>query len=212
MKVQFVKILCLATLLPLFGGLTPESSQAAAVRVVNLRNLMEHSDRIFVGRCLSVESKVINNIPFTEYIFEVVERIKGVSTDTVTVRQFGLIGPIPIGNGLARGPIIQGMPQYKENHQYLLFLVQESPIGLSSPAGLSQGAFLSTSKGFVNSINNRNLSQGLTGSWLQGRGLSGQQANRMIKFKKGPIEAKYFMQVLWRLTGTGRPQPQLPRK
>jgi hypothetical protein len=140
MKVQFVKTLRLVTLLLLFGGLTPESSQAAAVRLVNLRNLMEHSDRIFVGRCLSVDSKVINNIPFTEYIFEVVEKIKGVSTETVTVRQFGLIEPIPIGNGLARGPIIQGMPQYKENHQYLLFLVQESPIGLSSPAGLSQGS------------------------------------------------------------------------
>jgi hypothetical protein len=206
MKVQFVKILRLVTLLLLFGGLTPESIQAAAIRLVNLRDLMEQSDRIFVGRCLSVESKVINNIPFTAYTFEVVAMIKGVITETVTVRQFGVIKPIPIGNGLARGPVIQGMPQYKEDHQYLLFLVQESPIGLSSPAGLFQGAFLSTGKGFINSINNRNLSHGLAGSWLQGRGLSGQQANKMIQFKKGPIEASYFLQVLWRLTSAKRPQ------
>ncbi len=204
MKETFVKMLRLASPLLLLGGLTPDSIQAASVRLANLRDLVEQANRVFVGKCLSVESKVTNNIPFTTYTFEVVEQVKGVSTNTVTVRQFGLTKPIPIGGGLARATIIQGMPQYKEGHQYLLFLVKESPIGLSSPAGLFQGAFVSTGTGFVNSINNRNLSAGLSASWLQGRGLSGQQANKMISFKEGPIEAQYFLQVLWKLTGAGR--------
>ena len=204
MKNPFLKILCLSSLLLLFGGLTPDSIQAASVRLANLRDLVEQSDRIFVGKCLSVESKVTNNIPFTAYTFEVVEQIKGVITDTVTVRQFGLTKPIPMGGGLARAMMIQGMPQYKEGHQYLLFLVKESPIGLSSPAGLFQGAFLSTGKGFVNSINNRNLSSGLSASWLQRKGLSEQQANKMINFRKGPIDAQYFLDILWELTGAGR--------
>jgi hypothetical protein len=165
---------------------------------------VEQADRIFVGRCLSVESNVTNNIPFTTYTFEVIEQIKGVNTDTVTVRQFGLTKPMPLGEGLALAPIIQGMPQYKERHEYLLFLVPESPIGLSSPAGLFQGAFVSTGTEFVNSIDNRNLSRGLSASWLQGRGLSEQQANQMIGFKRGPIEAQYFLNVLWKLSGAGR--------
>ncbi len=204
MKNPFVKILGLSSLLIFFGVLQPHSTEATSVRWANLRDLVEQADRIFVGRCLSVESKVTNNIPFTTYTFQVVEQIKGVSTDTVTIRQFGLTKPIPIGNGLARGPILQGMPQYKEGYQYLLFLVKESPIGLSSPAGLFQGAFLSKGKGFVNSINNQNLSRGLSASWLRGKGLSEQQANQMIEFKSGAIEVQYFLNVLWKLTGAGR--------
>ena len=204
MKNRLLKMVCLFSSLLLFGVLQPHSTEAASVRLANLRDLVEQADRIFVGRCLSVESKVTNNIPLTTYTFEVVEQITGVSTNTVTVRQFGLTKPISIGGGLARAMIIQGMPQYKEGHQYLLFLVKESPIGLSSPAGLFQGAFVSTGTGFVNSINNRNLTAGLSASWLQGRGLSGQQANKMISFKEGPIEDQYFLQVLWKLTGAGR--------
>ena len=204
MKNPYRKMVCLFSSLLLFGVLPPHAPEAASVRLANLRDLVEQADRIFVGTCLSVESKVTNNIPFTTYTFEVVEQIKGVNTDTVTVRQFGLTKPMPLGEGLALAPIIQGMPQYKERHEYLLFLVPESPIGLSSPAGLFQGAFVSTGTEFVNSINNRNLSRGLSASWLQGRGLSEQQANQMIELKKGPIETQYFLNVLWKLTGAGR--------
>jgi len=204
MKKRLLKMVCLFSSLVLFGFLPTDAPEATTVRLANLRDLVEQADRIFVGRCLSVESKVTNNIPFTTYTFEVVEQIKGVSTNTVTVRQFGLTKPMPLGEGLALAPIIQGMPQYKDGHEYLLFLVPESPIGLSSPAGLFQGAFVSTGTEFVNSIDNRNLARGLSASWLQGRGLSEQQANNMIEFKKGPIEAQYFLNVLWKLTGPGR--------
>ncbi len=202
MNKPFVKMLRISSLLLLFfGGFAPDSIQATSVRVANLQNLIEQADRIFVGKCLSVESSETNNIPFTAYTFEVLWKIKGVNTDTVIVRQFGLTKPMAIGSGVARVMIIQGMPQYKQGQQYLLFLVRESAIGLSSPAGLFQGAFLSTRKGFVNSMNNRNLSRGLSASWLQAKGLSEQQVSHMIALKKGPIDAQLFLRILKNLSG-----------
>jgi hypothetical protein len=179
-----------------FGLLVPTSLHATTVRVTNLQDLLQSSQRIFVGTCISVEDDATGSIPFTVYTFEVLEKIKGVSVDTITIRQFGLSKPIAVGNGLVRTMTIQGMPTYESGKEYLLFLVGESPIGLSSPVGLAQGVFRYRHEGFVNALDNRNLARGLPENWLRAKGLTRKRADDLMRLQKGPIDAGFFVDVL----------------
>lgn len=101
---------------------------AMSVRALSLEDLSRRADRIFLGQCLAVrETQNEVGQPVTEFRFKVVEAIKGVSGDEVTVRQLGG------GNGL--------VPSYAVGQEVLLFLHPESPAGLTSPVGFRQGTF-----------------------------------------------------------------------
>jgi hypothetical protein len=81
-----------------------------------------------VGQCLAVhETQNEAGQTVTEFHFKVVEAIKGVSEDQVTVRQLGG------RNGL--------LPSYAVGQEVLLFLHPESLAGLTSPVGFGQGTF-----------------------------------------------------------------------
>ena len=204
MKHALLRLGAFSSLGLLLAGVVLDCSHAAVVKLANLQVLTEESERIFVGECRSIGSDTIDNIPFTTYDFRVVEAIKGVTGDQVVVRQYGLIRPIPIGNGLARATRVEGMPKYETGKHYLLFLVKESPIGLSSPVGLFQGAFASTARGFVNSVENRNLARGLSDSWLRRHGLLDEQVTRLVDIKRSPIESTFFLEVLKKIVTGGR--------
>ena len=191
----------------LLGAGLAGSTRAAAVKVANLRDLMQQAERIFVGRCVAIESGLSGNVPYTTYTFEVSDRLKGVSDPTVKVRQFGLREPAPVNEILTRAAAIQGMPHYERGKKYLLFLIGESPIGLSSPAGLFQGAFVLKGDHFVNSVNNRNLARNLSVSWLQDKGLADAQVERLLRLREGAIEARFFLDVVRRISSDGAESP-----
>ncbi len=138
-------------------------SEATSLRVMNLADLVEHSQRIFSAVCQSVASGFDeNNLPYTRYSFRVTDSIHGVANQQVVViKQFGLAEPIQLDNGVTRVSRIEGMPQYIPGQEYLLFLNQDSRLGFSSPIGLLQGAFLvqgrGTSRTVVNGLRNANL-------------------------------------------------------
>ncbi len=138
-------------------------SEATSLRVMNLEDLVGHSQRIFSAVCQSVSSGFDeNNLPYTSYSFLVTDSIHGVvNQQVVVIKQFGLSEPIQLGNGVTRVSRIEGMPGYVPGQEYLLFLNQESRLGFSSPIGLIQGAFRvrgqGTSRTVVNGMRNANL-------------------------------------------------------
>ncbi len=138
-------------------------SGATSLKVMNLEDLVRHSQRIFSAVCQSVSSGFDeNNLPYTSYSFLVTDSIHGVANQQVVViKQFGLSEPIQLDNGVTQVSRIEGMPRYAPGQEYLLFLTQESRLGFSSPIGLIQGAFRvqgrGTSRTVVNGMGNANL-------------------------------------------------------
>jgi len=139
------------------------SLEATSLKVVNLEDLVGHSQRIFSAVCQNVSSGLDeNNLPYTRYSFRVTDSIHGVANQQVVViKQFGSSEPIQLDNGVTRVSRIEGMPRYTPGQEYLLFLNQESRLGFSSPIGLIQGAFRvrgqGTSRTVVNGMRNANL-------------------------------------------------------
>ncbi len=137
--------------------------EATSLKVMNLEDLVGHSQRIFSAVCQNVSSGLDeNNLPYTRYSFRVTDSIHGVANQQVVViKQFGLSEPIQLDNGVTRVSRIEGMPRYIPGQEYLLFLNQESRLGFSSPIGLLQGAFRvqgrGTSRTVVNGMRNANL-------------------------------------------------------
>lgn len=115
------------------------TTPALATKLVhrNLAELSTLADRIFIGVCLSVETKAITlegqALLVMEYTFDISQAIKGVAENTLVFRQFGPASGV--------GSVI-GMPSYQQGKNYMLFLGKDSEYGLTSPIGFGQGAFL----------------------------------------------------------------------
>jgi hypothetical protein len=103
-------------------------ADAMSVRTLSLEDLTRRADRIFLGQCLAVrDTRSEVGQPITEISFKVLEAVKGVSGDTLTIRQLGG------GSGL--------VPSYAVGQEVFLFLHPESSAGLTSPVGFGQGTF-----------------------------------------------------------------------
>ncbi|MFQ5674599.1 MAG: hypothetical protein ACE5G1_01775 [bacterium] len=180
---------------------------ATTVRHYDLLGIVAKSERIFVGKCLSVEERELEfprgSIWYTEYTFLVSERIKGSVGQTITFRQYGLTKPRRLDDDtiLYNHPI--GMPIYEVDQEYMLFLLGDSKLGLTGPVGLFQGAFLiyrddRAKEVAVNPLQNRGLFQGTSEKALAGFGFSANE-ERVLASKKGPFDLKDFVSVVKKL-------------
>ena len=172
----------LAATLSLLAATT--SVTATSVKIVNLSEMVQGSNRVFHGRCLSaVETTHNNGLPIVEYTFLVTAGLKGtVEGVRVVFRQLQGAG--------ARGFGIAGLPVFSKGQELVLFLAADSRIGLTSPIGLSQGAFsvFEDPRGklaIVNSFKNLNLTHELDSSRLHKMGLEYSQAELLAN--QGPI-------------------------
>ncbi|MGB5397606.1 MAG: hypothetical protein WBN96_10690 [Gammaproteobacteria bacterium] len=122
----------------LLGLLVFSSSLATTVRHVPLEHMAQTAEVIFYGRVISndVRQDDVSQRVATFTRFEIIDAIKGVTTDTYTVKQFG--GQLP-GSTLVHR--IHGMPRFNEGEEYIVFLPQASRLGFASPIGLMQGSF-----------------------------------------------------------------------
>lgn len=165
---------------------------ATSVRTVNLFHMVELSDRVFWGKCLSVQQKMGESIrlPIVEYTFEVRQGIKGVRTgQKIVFRQ--------IGSGGSGG--IAGIPQYQKGQEILLFLHADSDLGLTSPVGLAQGLFRlektqDAEIAAINSLGNRNLGHNLSLDQVRESGLSAPALERIRKGE--PISLQLFRSLV----------------
>jgi len=173
-------------------GMTATAAFATKLQHRNLDQMTKLSQRIFVGTCVAVEQAEqplgSNVVPLTRYTFQVQETIKGGTGVTETVQQFGKM------EGL--GAVI-GMPRYQEGGKYLLFLLPESEIGLTSPVGLFQGAFQiaeDPETGEVQATNGYN-NLGLFKDMESGAGVLGLAAEEraLMSTVKGAVDYDQFI-------------------
>ena len=111
----------------------------------SLKGLVVNSERIFIGKCISVQEGALElsrgRIYYTQYTFQVTEQIKGSVGRTISFRQYGLVKPRKVDETTALVKRVLLMPTYQEEREYVLFLGRDSRLGLTSPVGLHQGAF-----------------------------------------------------------------------
>jgi len=112
-------------------------ARATSVLPVDLDHIVSRANVAFQGTVTDVHS---DHDPATGWIvtyvtFRVDDALKGPAGSTYTLKQIG--GRLPDGETYR----VDGVPSYAVGHSYVVFLHSPSPLGLSSPVGLSQGKF-----------------------------------------------------------------------
>jgi hypothetical protein len=97
--------------------------------------------RVFRGHCVAAtvgKAEVAGTqLTVTTYTFRVSDHLKGGGADIISFRQVGT----PAGSPRDLGRLA-GLPVYVPGIEYVLFLLPESHLGLTSPAGAGQGIFV----------------------------------------------------------------------
>ena len=172
-------------------------AEAAKVKAVNLEQLVEKADRIFVGTCTLVEEIKVpgTQLPATRYTFWVSESLKGKLDEVVVIRQFGVRDS---GGEIRRsvGPRIPGMPIYEEGEEVILFLAGDSKVGMTSPIGFSQGAFRVINREGVqfveNGVKNLGLFRGLLSESQAAKWKLSDQEHDLMSKDTGPLDYDLF--------------------
>jgi hypothetical protein len=126
-----------------------------AVLRFNIEEMTSTADRIFVGRCVTIEETeeliAQGQMPVTRYTFEVESALKGKLPKQITFSQLGHPAHRALGksgeitmHGSAVNPdtFIHGMSEYHIGDRLLLFLIPNYLGGkVTYPVGLYQGAF-----------------------------------------------------------------------
>lgn len=179
-----------------FAALTASTVNAATAMQMNLAQMINGSDKVFVGTVIDVtESRVQGGggeLPAITYKFQVddtfkgdFEEIKGVKYTEVT-----MIGRIK--NIKERKHPITDFPLLYEGEQYLLVVAPAGPIGLTTTMGLGQGSFTLTggsdSKVALNGANNVGLFSGMNVGFPDGVAISYNDLAALIRDIVGGAE------------------------
>ena len=176
----------------------------ASLRPVNLPQMVERANRIFVGRAVDEwTGRDERRLPATITTFEVSRTLKGRRQEIVKIKQLGVTEIQP--DGLAAW--VEGMPRYRRGSEYLIFLMPDSTIGFTSPVGAFQGAFAIRTaergrKAAVNGINNLNLLRDIDGETRSRLGLVPERFS-FVSRGKGPIHLEEFTAMIKHLRERG---------
>lgn len=166
-RTSLIAYLLVLAMLMLAAG----SARASQVRPINLEQMSERAAKIFTGRCLETSVTLDPQLgrEITVVTFAVEQAFKGETEPTVTIKMI---------DGIA------GLPRFNAGEEVILFLYEESALGLSSPVGLGQGRFKVVTDKLgrriaLNDFANANLLRGLTPQAETRLGLAvGQWKNR----------------------------------
>lgn len=181
------------------GCLVLASANAQAetlTRRQNIADLIEYAEIIIHGDVVTVTDGIDNNIPYTEVTVKVKETIRGKATDTFTFRQFGLLKPRPMGNGLINYAVNpEGWASYRPNEEVILFLYTAAKkTGLRTTVGLAQGKFAVTAGRVVSQQENVGLFENVA---LE-KTLLKDSEKRLFTTTKGPVSASAFLSFVRR--------------
>lgn len=165
-------------------AMTAAAAIATSVRMLNLVEMVQLSDRIFWGVCLDAQEKTdsATGLTLMEYTFRVERGLKGVKAgDQVVFRQLQSAQSGAVG--------IVGLPRYSKGKEWLIFLHGDSRIGLTSPVGMEQGLFklerLADGKlGVVNSMGNANLAYKLEPEQIEASGMARSDVDLLSRVQK----------------------------
>lgn len=182
--------------LALGGLLTSGRVHATAqARESNLVDLIGKSELILRGTITDVTDGIDERgLPYTEVTLHVADAIRGQVGSQYTFRQFGLLKPRDLGNGLTNVMVTPaGWPTYKKGEENILFLFKHAKwTGLQTTVGLGHGQFRITLGGAVNQADNAGLFSHLTVD----SALLAETDRRVMNTGKGPVNAKAFANLV----------------
>jgi hypothetical protein len=153
------KWVCTITLL----GLIVVGTLASATsfqKEANIVELLQQSELILHGTVTSVTDGIDERgLPYTEVKLHVTEAVRGNVGSEYTFRQFGLLKPRDMGNGMKNVMVTPaGWATYTKGEETILFLHKQAALtGLRTTAGLGQGKFKVAMGSATNQANNAGL-------------------------------------------------------
>jgi hypothetical protein len=165
----------------------------------NINDLIRQAEIILHGDVIAVTDGIENNVPFTEVTVKVRETIRGTATATYTFRQFGLLKPRRLENGLVSYNVRPTeWAAYEPNEEVLLFLYKAAKrTGLRTTAGLGQGKFTIEAGRAVSQQQNVGLFDGVrvdTGTLKRGDA-------ELLASRRGSVSAAALLSFVRRAVG-----------
>ena len=153
-------------------------SLASQVRPINLEEMAERADRVFLGRCIRVTAGMDSELgQMVTYATFVAQRsAKGGVHGQVTIK---LLGDQTADDAPSRS--MAGVPRFEEGEEVILFLYRDSRRGLTSPVGLGHGKFV-----VVQDRKGQRLALNATGNESLFRNLSPGARNKLGDSSKQP--------------------------
>jgi len=164
-------------------------------REVNVVDLVAKSELILRGTVTNVTDGIDSRgIPYTEVTMHVAESIRGQVSGDYTFRQFGLLKPRDMGNGMTNLMVVPaGWATYTKGEEAILFLNKKAAwTGLQTTVGLGQGKFKISMAGAVNQSNNAGLFKNVTIDPT----LLGTKEQRAMLTQQGPVNANAFVSLV----------------
>jgi hypothetical protein len=164
-------------------------------RETNIVDLVGKSELILRGTVRSVTDGIdARGFPYTEVIVHVAEAIRGEVGAEYTFRQFGLLKPRSMGNGMINLMVTPaGWTTYSQGEEAILFLNRHAKYtGLQTTVGLGRGKFKVSTTGASNDANNSGLFRNIK---VEPNLLAGAD-RRMMSSDKGVVDTKAFVSLL----------------
>jgi hypothetical protein len=162
---------------------------------VNIVELVAKSELILRGTVAKVTDGIDERgIPFTEITLHIADAIRGQVAGEYTFRQFGLLKPRDMGNGLTNLMVTPaGWTTYTKGEEAILFLNKKAAwTGLQTTVGLGQGKFKISMAGATNQSNNAGLFKNVSID----PSLLGAKEQRAMMTQQGPVNVNAFVSLV----------------
>lgn len=159
-------------------------------------DLIQGADLIIHGDVVEVTDGIENGLPYTQVKVRVRESLRGNVSGEYTFRQFGLLAPRKMGNGLVNMNVTPvDWSVYKTNEEVMLFLWPEArKSGLRTTVGLKHGKFVVKAGNLVNGDGNLGLFEDIQVD----QKLLNDTDSRVLANTRGPVNAAAFKALVRR--------------
>src|SRR5215472_16560834 len=164
-------------------------------REINVVDLVANSELILRGTVTEVSDGIDNRgIPYTEVTLHVSDAIRGQVGNDYTFRQFGLLKPRDMGNGMTNLMVTPaGWATYAKGEEAILFLNKKAAwTGLQTTVGLGQGKFKVSMAGATNQSNKVGLFKNIS---VDSTAL-GTKEERALLTQQGPVNVNAFLSLV----------------
>jgi len=186
--------LCAWTLLAMLFATTLASATTSR-REVNVVDLVANSELILRGTVANLTDGIDDRgIPYTEVTLHVADAIRGQVNGDYTFRQFGLLKPRTMANGMVNLMVTPaGWATYTKGEEAILFLNKRAAwTGLQTTVGLGQGKFKVSMAGATNQANNVGLFKNMA---VDPTAL-GTKEERALMTQQGPVNVNAFVSLV----------------
>ena len=175
-------------------------TSSAALALVQQRDttvvdLLGQSETILRGTIKSVTDGIdADGLPYTEVTVNVTETIRGSVGSQYKFRQFGLLKPRSMGNGMVNLMVTPaGWTMYTQGEEAILFLNRHAKYtGLQTTVGLGRGKFKISPAGAANSANNTGLFEHIKVE----PGLLAESDLHVVGNRKGAVDTLAFVSLV----------------